>query len=141
MKRNWNVLREQLLAVEQGREYFRANITGEVPPEPKWKDQSEAEFNKEMEAYRQLEERVFGHLELLVDNGFIEGVDISRSYESFSVSISAPRLTMAGHDLLDTMRTKTVWEKIQATAKEKRLELTFDTIKALAATIVTSLVK
>jgi len=40
---------------------------------------------------------------------------------------------MAGHDLLDTMRSTRIWEKIKATAKTKGIELTFDAIKALGA--------
>jgi hypothetical protein len=42
-----------------------------------------------------------------------------------------PTLTWAGHDLLDTIRSKTVWERIKYTAKEKGIELTFDAVKEL----------
>ena len=51
----------------------------------------------------------------------------------FGYGIHSPRLTMAGHDLLDTMRSTTIWEKIKTTAKSKGIELTFDAIKALGA--------
>ena len=42
-----------------------------------------------------------------------------------------PNLTWQGHDLLDTLRSKPVWEKIKTTAREKGIELTFEAVKAL----------
>ena len=41
-------------------------------------------------------------------------------------------LTWKGHEFLDTIRSKSVWEKIKSAALEKGLELTFDTIKKLS---------
>ncbi len=32
---------------------------------------------------------------------------------------------------MDTLRSEALWERIKATAKEKGLQLTFDTVKAL----------
>lgn len=43
----------------------------------------------------------------------------------------SPELTWRGHDLLNSLRSKAVWERIKTTAKEKSLDLTFDTVKAL----------
>jgi hypothetical protein len=48
---------------------------------------------------------------------------------------------MAGHDLLDTMRSTTIWEKIKVTGKSKGIELTFDTIKAMAAVALKNLLE
>ena len=42
-----------------------------------------------------------------------------------------PDLTWQGHDLLDTLRSKPVWERIKTTAKDKGIELTFDAVKVL----------
>lgn len=141
MKRDWNVLREQLLAIEQD-EDLRKTILGVIPPTPDYNTTklNEEDFNEELKAHEQLEERILGHLEMLVENGYVDGIKIERGFSGFSYSIWKPRLTMAGHDLLDTMRSKTVWEKVQSTAKEKGLELTFETIKALTVAAVKSLV-
>lgn len=46
-----------------------------------------------------------------------------------SFGLSSPRLTMTGHDLLDTMRSKPVWEKVKETAQSKGIELTFEAVK------------
>ena len=75
---------------------------------------------------------MLGHLELLTNNGYIEGAEVVRSVSGFAgYSAGSPRLSMAGHDLLDTMRSATVWENIKATANKKGIELTFDAIKVL----------
>ncbi len=42
-----------------------------------------------------------------------------------------PNLTWEGHDLLDTIRSKPIWEKIKSLAQAKGIELTFDAVKAL----------
>jgi len=70
---------------------------------------------------------------MLIDNGYVEGITILRSAAGgdFSYGIHTPRLTMAGHDLLDTMRSASLWETIKSTAQSKGVELTFDAIKTI----------
>ena len=129
MKRDWDLIRKQLTDVEEENDIF-----ADLPPEPEWRDQDWAEYEKQLNEYRAIEGRVFGHLELLVNCGYIDGLQVLRSVDgSFSYGLHGPRLTMAGHDLLDTMRSSTIWEKIKAIAKTKGIELTFDAIKALGA--------
>ena len=83
------------------------------------------------------EARILGHLEMLIDNGYIEGITILRGIDGhFSCSVSNPRLTMAGHDLLDTLRSTPIWESIKSTAKSKGIELSFDAIKALGISAI-----
>jgi len=129
MKRDWDLVRKQLTDVEE-----ENNLFSDIPPEPMWKEQEWAEYEKQLNEYRAIEGRIFGHLELLVNSGYIDGLQLIRSADGlFSYGLHSPRLTMAGHDLLDTMRSATIWEKIKATAKSKGIELTFDAIKALGA--------
>jgi len=129
MKRDWDLVRKQLTDVEEENDLF-----SDIPPEPAWKDQEWAVYEKQWNEYRAIEGRIFGHLELLVNSGYIDGLQLVRSADGlFSYGLHSPRLTMAGHDLLDTMRSTTIWEKIKATAKTKGIELTFDAIKALGA--------
>ncbi len=133
MKRDWDLLREQLLAIEEDKD-FKTAILGEIPDEPKWENYTEwVDFEKATAEYQTIEARICGHLEMLVDNGYVDGVIISRSSSSFSYGLAHPRLTMAGHDLLDTMHSKPLWEKIKSMAKTKGVELTLDTIKGLAS--------
>lgn len=129
MKRDWDLIREQLTNVEEENDLF-----SEIPPEPVWTDQGWDTYETQLKEYRAIESRIFGHFELLVNNGYIDGLQILRSVDgSFSYGLHSPRLTMTGHDFLDTMRSKKIWEKIKTTAKTKGIELTFDAIKALGA--------
>lgn len=129
MKRDWDLIRKQLTDIEEEKDLF-----SDIPPEPKRKDQEWDIYEKQLKNYQAVEGKICGHLELLINAGYIEGVTIFRSVDGqFSYDAHSPRLTMAGHDLLDTMRSTTIWEKIKSTAKSKGIELTFDAIKALGA--------
>jgi hypothetical protein len=146
MKRDWDLLRDQLLAIEEYRD-FETAILGDIPDEPKWENYKVWEdFEKAHAEYKKIDARIFGHLEMLVDNGYVEGVMLRRSGGGggggggFSYGLASPRLTMAGHDLLDTMRSKPIWEKIKSTAKTKGIELTFDTIKGLTGLALKSVI-
>ncbi len=89
-------------------------------------------YESQLKDHRTIENRIFGHFELLVNNGYIDGLEIIRSADGlFTYALHGPRLTMLGHDLLDTIRSTTIWGEIKATAKTKGIELTFDAIKAL----------
>lgn len=127
MKRDWDLIRQQLTDIEEENELF-----SDIPAEPVCKDQEWGTYEKHLKEFRAIEGRIFGHFELLINAGYIDGLTVFRSAEGlFSYGLHSPRLTMAGHDLLDTMRSATIWEKIKATAKTKGIELTFDAIKAL----------
>jgi len=141
MKRDWDLIREQLLAIEEDRD-FKTAVLGSVADEPTWKDgQPEAEYAAELADFRAREERVYGHLRLLIESGYIDGVNVQRVLSGgYYFTLWKPRLTMAGHDLLDTIRSKTLWEEVKDTAKEKGLGLTFDTIKALVPLALKGLV-
>ena len=64
MKRNWNVIRKQLTMVEEGNDLF-----SELPPEPQWKNQGGAEYEQQLKACRVIEDRILGHVELLLNAG------------------------------------------------------------------------
>jgi len=62
------------------------------------------------------------HLLLLRDAGYIKGV----RFDSLGgPGIASPELTWEGHELLDTIRSRTVWAKVKSMAKDKGLELSF----------------
>ena len=137
MKRDWDLIRKQLIDVEEEKELFT-----ELPQEPIWGDQNEDTYIAQLKEYKALESRICGHFELLINNGYIEGLRVKRSADgSFCYSLHSPRLTMAGHDLLDTMRSSKIWDKIKTTAKTKGIELTFDAIKALSAFVLKSVLE
>lgn len=127
MKRDWDLVRKQLTDIEEENDLF-----SEIPSQPVFLEQGWDTYESQLKDHRVIENRIFGHFELLVNNGYIDGLEIIRSADGlFSYGLHAPRLTMLGHDLLDTIRSTTIWEKIKATAKTKGIELTFDAIKAL----------
>jgi len=132
MKRDWDFLRKLLTDIEEERDPFK-----DLPIEPSWKDQDEDTYKNELEKYRSIESKLFGHLELLVNSGYIDGLELTRSTGGgLYYSAANPRLTMAGHDLLNTMRSSAIWESIKETAKSKGIELTFDAIKALGTFVL-----
>ncbi|MBH3348700.1 DUF2513 domain-containing protein [Pseudomonas putida] len=108
MKRDWDVIREVLIEVEE---------------------LNSAKFESAQYDVTDDEDGVKGeHAVLLWRAGFIQGVDASSMDGD---SIIAQGLTWSGHDLLDTIRSKAVWERIKTTAKDKGIELSFDSVKAL----------
>jgi hypothetical protein len=119
MERDWDLLRKQLEAIEQ-----EHHVLADILDKAKWAN----EVEREKEEVRQL-----GHLELLIDERLVEGIHIGRDVNGhFIFSNVNPRLTMAGHDLLDTLRSPKLWEQIKSSARENGIELTISAIKYLA---------
>jgi len=80
-------------------------------------------------------------VELLTEAGYVEGMEIIRdSGGECHWAVTVPRLTMTGHDLLDTMRSNSVWTVVKDIAKKKGLDLTFDVIKQLTVLAVKQVV-
>lgn len=71
-------------------------------------------------------------------SGFIDGDVLSNLDTNEDVHVKC--LTWHGHELLDTIRSKPVWEKIKSTALEKGLELTFDVVKVLGAKAISLII-
>lgn len=109
MKRDWDYIRDLLLAIESEEDvYLRQD--GE-------------------------EKNIFiYHLQLLTEQGYIIGPSVG-TYMNGSKYVNPvePRLSMEGHDLLDTLRSQGLWERIKAGSKERGIELTFESIKIAAA--------
>ena len=115
MKRDWDVVRAVLLAVEaravDGREVTSDDI---------------ADIEAGVAAY---------HMWLLINAGYAVGG--GRDLDGMGPPyVFLFRLTWAGHELLDEIRDPTVWGKIKSKVKEKGFDLTFDTIKAAAAALI-----
>lgn len=111
MKRNWDVIREVLLEVEALGAEERDRVTYGLGDEHPDSDPAKSE-----------------HAILLWKAGFIEAID---GGTMAGPAILAPELTWDGHELLDTLRSKPVWDRIKTTASEKGLDLTFDVVQAL----------
>lgn len=134
MKRDWDLIRKLLTDIEENRD-----VLAEIPAEPRLTGQPWEDYEQQVKEFKAAEGRIAGHLELLIDNKFIDGLHVLRTSGGFSYSLADPRLTMAGHDLLDTMRSSKVWESIKSTAKKKGIELTFEVIKVLGTAVLKQL--
>lgn len=121
MKRDWDVIRGVLIEVEALSEQDRDTFGYGLGDEHAGDDPAKSE-----------------HALLLWKAGFIEAIDASTLA---GPAILSPELTWQGHELLDTLRSKPVWERIKSTAKEKSLELTFDVVKALGKVAVDYVMK
>ena len=117
MKRDWNLIREMLLAIEDqtegGKILRRLDIPSSYPPA-----------------------QVVGHLRLVNDAGFLEG---NVKFHRDGVILVLHGLSWSGHDFLDTIWDNTVWEKTQEKAAQVGGSIALDTLKALAVKAAESL--
>lgn len=120
MQRNWDVIRRILLAVEAlpgpDDEINSEHFNGLAPP---------------VAAY---------HMRLLMDAGLAEGggrASVPGADEWRFIN----SLTWAGHELLDSVRRDSVWNKVRTIARNKGVDLTFDVVKTLAKAVIDGLVR
>lgn len=113
MKRNWDTVRRILLAVEQ------------LPDENSQIDSHELTGIDPVEAAY--------HMRLMRDAGLILGGCRDAIGPAWCY---ATGLTWAGHEFLDRIRSDTAWNRIKKTAREKSLDMSFDSIVALAKWMV-----
>ena len=117
MKRDWELIRKILIKLED-----LGSTTSVLNP-------------SDIEGYDQ--ELVSYHIKLLIEAGLIEG--------KCTKSLSAPlhcvafRLTWDGHELLDQIRNRSVWNRIVEMARERGLDLSFEVVKVAAKTAITQL--
>ena len=116
MKRKWKTLRAVLEAVEEDR------IDAAVS-EAEEKDRL-AESAGEKSRH---EDEFFGHMLLAVDAGLVEGFEVVTVPTSeWGYSAGYVRLTMSGHDLLDSRRSEKVVKIALALAASAAVPLTVD---------------
>ena len=86
-------------------------------------------FDLEIEEYSM--DQVAYHCDLLYNGGFLKdykGIYSCDGLDDFGVS----GLTWVGHELLDDIRSDTVWNKTKETIKTKGLPMAVDVIKDIA---------
>lgn len=113
MKRDWEIIRQVLIAIEEDRfDEYLDNVENQ--------------------------KIVIGNTVLLINAGFVYGSMITNLDKDEDVHIKG--LAWQGHELLDTIRSRPVWEKIKSTALDKGLELTFDVVKALGVKVLSVII-
>lgn len=109
MKRDWDVVRGILIALEQ-------NSTV-----------------KAIESLPDVDNEIFVyHMTILCDGEFVHGKWGHRNGKPYA---SALRLTWSGHELLDKMRDEKLWERIKKAVEEKSLSMSFEVIGLIAKQI------
>ncbi len=111
MTRDWDRIREVLLEVELMPKSERRSFEYKVSRLQDGSQKSE-------------------HAILLWRAGFLSGVDGSSLKEEALIS---PQLTWEGHDLLATIQSKPVWERVKQISVEKGVDLTLESVKALGS--------
>jgi Hypothetical protein (DUF2513) len=73
---------------------------------------------------------VNAHIAMLHDAGYLHAAMIRG--RAIVTSATVKDVTMKGYDLLDTIKSQTVWARIKKLAKDEGIELSFDAVKQLA---------
>lgn len=117
MTRNWEIIREILLRLESTNTpnaNVNANSFDELP-----------------------EQEVAYNMRLLSEAGYIEARIMSSSSGDGKINAAlALRLTNAGHDLLDTIRNESVWNKVKEKFTSNGLDMTFDLVVSVGKKII-----
>ena len=130
MKRDWILIKQMLEAFEN--ESFTAFLNKPyISPEELSKCDSDEQIQ---ELYRQKRLDVWKHLELLMDCHVIENTQFDRENNN-----NGMRLTMYGHDLLDSIRDKAIWNKIISMTKDAGVALSWEVIKAAIPKAINSI--
>lgn len=119
MKRDWEIIRSVLLALEEAASPNTNLTPAKVTQYP--------------------EQEVAYNMRLLDQAGYVTGTFLeSKSGDGRIAAAIVTSMTNAGHELLDTIRSDTVWSKTKETFKSKGLDMTFDLVIAVGKRIIGS---
>lgn len=116
MKRDWEIVRKLLLALEQLGDTHSCIESLDA-------------IDDETTAY---------HIRLLIGSGLITGE--CREAVNMPLRCMAEAMTWEGHEFLDKIRSDGVWNKTKAIAREKGLSLSFELIKTVAGEVIKALI-
>ena len=97
---------------------------------------TEGETQVDLSPYN--EEHLKYHKKLLLDRGFIEGIEISSLVGLSEVIIES--LTWAGHDFLDDARDDRVWQEAMQEIGKYVGSASLDVVKAVLAAVATGMI-
>lgn len=121
MKRDWDVIRELLSAVEV------CTLPIETVRLSDYPNERAAEISY--------------HMSLLIEAGLVNG-QMVKTLGPEAKDFIAQTLTWNGHELLDSIRSDTVWQKTKKMFTEQGLSMTVDLVKEgaknVAATVLAS---
>lgn len=117
MKQDWTIIRAILLRLEAAPTANTALRSIDL-----------AEFAEQEVAY---------NMRLLKDAGFIEAIICESATADGGIHLAlAQSMSYKGHELLDTIRSDTVWARIEDKFKSSGLEMTFDLVLLMGKKII-----
>jgi Hypothetical protein (DUF2513) len=120
MKRDWNIIRAILL-----------NLEASPTPNAALNAKKLVPFDEQAAAY---------NMRLLSEGGYIQAIIRESMTGDGQIAVAIARsLTSAGHELLDTIRSESVWAKIQDKVRKEGLDMTIDVVLLLGRKIVESM--
>jgi len=114
MTRDWECIRAILIALEQESETEAFLLASDVPG-----------FAEDKVTYAML---------LLDEAGLI--CTQQRRYATAPISVNAVRMTWAGHELLDSIRSRPAWNKIKQYLSDEALPITLEGLKAAISAVI-----
>ena len=119
MKRDWDTIREILIALEE-KEGPSPMTLSDFP------DKKSDEISY--------------HLELLIEAGLVDG-KVRKYVTGEPNEFIASRLTWKGHEFLDSVRSDTVWQRTKKSFVANGIGMTFDVIKSVASDFAVSSIR
>lgn len=117
MTRNWEIIREILFSLESS-----------VTPNAHLNANSFVGLSEQEVAY---------NMRLLSEARYIEAIIKNSSSGDGKIYVAlATRLTNSGHDLLDTMRSDSVWNKVKEKFASNGIDMTFDLVVSVGKKIM-----
>lgn len=117
MQRDWDFIRDLLIDIE-----------GNTDPFPKHRG-------------KETEEKFLYHVRLLTEEGCLIGIKACQGVGgSWTYLANNARLSWSGHDILETLRAQTTWQRIKNRSAELGIPLTTDAIKTIGAWVFKNLV-
>lgn len=120
MKRDWNIIRNILISLEEKSSGKHTLHLSDFPEDEK------GEYSY--------------HVELLIEAGMISG-SMSKAIGRTPHDFIATRMTWEGHEFLDAIRNDTVWKKAKSSFAQHGLSMTFDLIRSVATDIAIGYLK
>jgi hypothetical protein len=120
MKRNWDVIRELLAKVEE------CTLPTDMVRLADFPEERQAEISY--------------HMALLIEAGLVQG-QVVKTIGPEVKDFFAQKLTWSGHELIDSIRSDTVWNKTKKVFVEKGVDMSIDLIKSVAKEAAAGLIK
>lgn len=113
MVRDWNLMGEIFTAIEEER--------------------FEEMADEKREHSKTMKDKVFfdfmHHVEMLIDAGYLKGIEIGFSGKQFYFTIDNPRITLSGYDFADAVKDEKLLNKTLEYIEKAGLVASFETIK------------